>query len=118
MLILLCRDGWDGWVDPDRSWLGRVLWSGVGEAFRVAGIGRIEHLLPLLDHHDSHAVVQHFRGQQGDPAVMMFVVVPAKERLAKGTKVLDGAEALRKLGPVLEGFGLALRAGQLQDSAG
>ena len=62
-----------------------MLGPGVGEAFRVAGIGRIKHLLPLLDHHASHAIVQHFRGQQGDPAVMMFVVVPGKERLAKST---------------------------------
>jgi hypothetical protein len=62
-----------------------VHWSGVGEAFRVAGIGRIQHLLSLLDDLFSHAVVQHLRGQQGDPAVMMFVVVPGKELLAKGT---------------------------------
>ena len=86
-----------------------MLWPGVGEAFRVTGIGRIEHLLPLADNISSHSVVQHFRGQQGDPAVMMFVVVPGKERQAKGTCVLDGAEALRKLGPVLEGFELAFR---------
>jgi len=58
--------------------------------------------LPLRYYFPSDSVVQHFRGQQGDPAVMMFVVVPGKERLAKGTRVLDGAEALRELGPVLE----------------
>ena len=62
-----------------------MLWSGVGEAFRIADIGRIEHLLALLDHHATHAIVQHFRGQQGDPAVMMFVVVLGKERLAQST---------------------------------
>ena len=84
MSNFFCRR-WCWRVDPDRGGLGRVLWSGVGEAFRVSRIGRVEHLLPLLDHHASHAVVQHFRGQQGDPAVMMFVVVPGKELQAKGT---------------------------------
>jgi len=40
---------------------------------------------------------------------MMFVVIPGEELLAKGTRVLDGAEALGELGPVLEGLELALR---------
>ena len=62
-----------------------MLWSGVGEAFGVAVIGRVEHLLPLLDHLASNSVVQHLRGQQGDPAVMMLVVVPGEELLAEGT---------------------------------
>jgi len=62
-----------------------VHWSGVGEAFRIAGIGGVEHLLPLLDYLSGDSVVQHLRGQQGDPAVMMFVVAPGKELLAKGT---------------------------------
>jgi hypothetical protein len=41
--------------------------------------------LPLLDYLSGDSVVQHLRGQQGDPAVMMFVVAPGKELLAKGT---------------------------------
>ena len=92
-----------------RGRLGRVLWSGVCEAFRVAFVGRIEHLLPLLYHDASQTVVQHFRGQQRDPAVMMFSVVPSKKLLAKSARVLDGAEALRKLRPVFQSFELALR---------
>jgi hypothetical protein len=40
---------------------------------------------------------------------MMVVVVPGEELLAKGTRVLDGAEALGELGHVLEGLELALR---------
>lgn len=65
-------------------------WPGVGEAFRIAGVGGVEHLFPLFDY---ISVVQHLRSQQGNPAVM-FVVVPSKERVAKGTRVFDGAEAL------------------------
>ena len=86
-----------------------MLRSGVGEAFRVARIGRIEHLLALADHLRSHSVVQHLRCQHGDAAVMMLLVVPGKEGLGEGTGVLDGAEALRELGPILHGFELALR---------
>ncbi len=81
----------------------------MGEAFGVASIGRVENLLPLLDDLPGHAVMQHLRRQQGDAAVMMLMVVPGKERLAKITRVLDGSEAIWELGPVLEGFKLALR---------
>ncbi len=40
---------------------------------------------------------------------MMLVVVPVKEFLPKGTRILDASEAVRELGPVLEGFEQALR---------
>ena len=53
--------------------------------------------------------MQHFRGQQGDAAVMMFVVVPGKELLAKGPCVFDAGEAVGELRPVLERLELALR---------
>ena len=62
-----------------------MYWAGVGEAFGVANIGLVEHLLSLLDDLNGHAVVQHFRSQQGDTAVMVFVVVPGKKALAKGS---------------------------------
>jgi hypothetical protein len=86
-----------------------MLRSCVDGAFQFAGIGRIEQPLPLLNDRASDAVVPHFRGEQGYAAVMMLVVVPGKELLAKGACVLDAAEAFRKLRPVLKGFELALR---------
>src|ERR1019366_2701816 len=86
-----------------------MLWSGMGEAFRVAFTGRIKNLLSLFDHLPGHAVVQHLLGQQGDPAVMMLGVIPEKKSLKKGARVLDGTEFIGKIGPVLEGFELALR---------
>jgi len=81
----------------------------VGEAFRVAIIGYVEHLLSVFDDLGGHAVMQRFRGEQGDAAVMMLAVVPSEELPAKGACVLDGAEAVGELGPILEGFELALR---------
>ena len=44
-----CRRCRNWRIDPDRSGLGRVLWADSDEAFRVAGIGLVEHLLSLLD---------------------------------------------------------------------
>lgn len=52
------------------------------EAFRYAGIGLVEHHLLLADHLPGHAVMQHFRGQQSDAAVMVLLVVPGEESLA------------------------------------
>jgi len=86
-----------------------VFWPGVGEAFRVAGIGLVEHVLPLLDDLPGHAVMQRVRRQQRDSAVMVLVVVSGEKALAKGACVLDGAEAFRKPGPVFEGLERALR---------
>ena len=41
--------------------------------------------------------------------MMMLLVVPRENALAKGTRVLDAAKELRELGPVLERFELALQ---------
>ena len=60
-----------------------MLGAGVGEAFWVVSKGCVEDQLSLLDDVPSHAAVQHLRGQQGDPAVMVFLVIPGKERLSK-----------------------------------
>src|SRR5665213_472351 len=53
--------------------------------------------------------MQHVRRQQSDSAVMVFVVVPGEEALAKGTCILDGSESVGELGPVFESFELTLR---------
>ena len=53
------------------------------------------------------SVVDILRGHKGDAAVAVLgVVVPAEERAAKGPGVLQGAEALRKLRAILQGFEL------------
>src|ERR1019366_6223664 len=107
--MLFLRRRWCGWVDPDRCGLGRVLGSGVGEAFWIARIGLVKHLLPLFDDLPGSAIMQHFRSQQGDPAVVVILVVPREKSLAVCARVLDGAVALRKIRHVLESFEVALR---------
>ncbi len=96
-------------VDPDCGGLGRMVWPSVREPFGAAGIGRFEILLSLFDDLPSHPAMQHFRGRQDDPAMMMLLLVPRETALAKVARVLDAAEALQELGPVLERFELALR---------
>ena len=81
----------------------------MGEAFRVTNIGLVEHVLSLLDDLCGHAVMEHIRCQQRDSAVMVFVVVPGKKALAKGTRIFDRPESVGELGPILESFELALR---------
>src|ERR1035437_10898656 len=53
--------------------------------------------------------MKHIRSQQHDSTVMVVVVVPREEALAKGACVLDGAEAIGELGSILEGLELAFR---------
>src|SRR5271168_4116283 len=86
-----------------------MLGARADEALGVAGIGLVEHLLSLLDDLFGPAVMQHIGCQKCDSAVMVLVVVPGEKALAKGACILDRAEALRELGPVLEGLELALR---------
>jgi len=57
------------------------------------------------------SVMHYRRGQERDPGMMVAVVVPVKESEAKSTRVLDGAEPFRELGPVFEGFELGLGEG-------
>ena len=85
-----------------------MLGPGMGESFRIARIGLVEHLLSLLDDLLSPAVMEHFRSQQRDSAVMVFVVIPREKALTKGACVLDGTESVGEFGPILESFELAL----------
>jgi len=62
-----------------------MYWLDVGETFRFTGMGGVEHLLAFADPLRGHAVAQHLRGQCGDAAVMMFLVLPGKGRLGEGT---------------------------------
>ena len=54
------------------------------------------------------AVVHVGGGVQPDPGVPVIVVVPAEEDLAERSGVLDGAEPVGEVGPVLEGLELRL----------
>ena len=72
-------------------------------------IGRKEHPVPGLDHLLTATVVDVRRRQHADAGMPVLMVVPAHEPAAGGTAVLDGTEALGKLGPVLEGLELRLR---------
>jgi hypothetical protein len=85
-----------------------MLWAGADESLRVTKIGVVEHVLSLLDDLCGHAVMEHIRSQQRDSAVVVFVVIPREKALTKSTCVLDGAESVGELGPVLESFELAL----------
>ena len=48
-------------------------------------------------------------GHQADPAMAMFMVIPAEEPLAVSTSILDRAEAIGEVRSVLQGFELCLR---------
>src|SRR5207247_8533371 len=54
-------------------------------------------------------MVDHRRCHQTETGMVMLVVVPLKEGLAKTTSVFDGTEAIRKPRAVVEGAELAFR---------
>ena len=72
-------------------------------------IGGREHGGPSRDALVGVAVVDVVRRQQAEAAVPVLGVVPEKERLAMRAGVLDRAEALREVGPVLQGLELRFR---------
>ena len=74
---------------------------GPHESFRISSIGLGEDVLPAPNYLLSPAVMQHFRCQQTDAAVMVLDVVPGEEVLAEAPGILDAAKAIRKLRPVL-----------------
>ena len=53
----------------------------------------------------SGAIMDGDWSHQADAAVAVFMVVPVEEPLAVSAGVFDRAEAIREVGPVLEGFG-------------
>jgi hypothetical protein len=77
----------------------------------VGGIGGGEHDgpggHPLVGQAEVHVV----RGEQAKTAVMVFDVVPREEDVALGPDILEGAEPLWEVGPVLEGLELSLGKG-------
>ncbi len=100
MSTLFRRRCSDRRVDPCRGGLRQGFRTGPDKAFRVAGIGAVQYLLALLDDILGQAVVQRFRGQRGDAAVVVLAVIAEEKLLAEGACVLDGREAPGKLRPV------------------
>ena len=98
------------WVDPGCGGQFRWLRGDALEAQRMSGEGGIECDGALSAHCRGGALVHGSGGHQADAAVAMFEVVPGKEPLAVRAGVLDRAEPLRKVGPVLQGLELRLEA--------
>ena len=71
---------------------------------RHDGMSGPEHLLCL-------PVMEHLRGEQADPRVPMFLVIPSEKGLAESPGILDAAETFRKIRSILKGFELRLRKG-------
>ena len=69
----------------------------------------IENGLRLSHDGGSLAVMNRCRGEQGDPAMIMFAGVPAEEPGAGGSGVFNTAESKRKLRPILECLELRFR---------
>ena len=82
---------------------------GPDKAFRMVLISLAENLLALLNDFVGPAIMQRLWCQQADAAVMVFGVVPGEEKLTEAAGILDGAEAVRELWPVFQGFELRLR---------
>jgi hypothetical protein len=55
--------------------------------------------------------MDHGGGEQADTRVTVLLVVPLEKLLAEGAAVLDTAEAIRKVGAVLQSAELAFRIG-------
>ena len=79
------------------------------EALRVHLVGGGEDGGAGIDALLRAAVVDVRRPMEADAAVVVLVVVPGEEVDAVGAGILDAAEALGKIGAVLEGLEPGLR---------
>ena len=84
-------------VDPDG---GGQLLGGWRFALEAPGLASKAALGPVAGRDDGRcaAGVDIGRGEEGDPRVAVFVVVPGEEDLAMATGVLDSAAAVLKSG--------------------
>src|SRR5678815_4947945 len=89
------------WVDPG-SWRRRLLGrSAAHEALGMRGVGGVEHALPRGDD-GGRATVVHVGGMHEREAdVVVLVVVPGDEGTYDLPRVLEGAELIGHVGPVL-----------------
>ena len=69
----------------------------------------VKYLLTLGYDPVGQAVVEAFGSEQGQPAMMVLAVVPGKEVLAEGARVVQRTEPLGKGRAVLERLELAFR---------
>ena len=97
------------WIDPDGLGQGRMLGRAADEAFWMTLVGDIKDGLPFGDKLGSLTVMNRGRGQQLQAGVMVLMVVPGKQLLAETPRILDGAEAVRIVRPVLHGFEMSFR---------
>ena len=97
-------------VDPDG---GGQLLGGWRFALEAPGLASKAALGPVAGRDDGRcaAGVDIGRGEEGDPRVAVFVVVPGEEDLAMATGVLDGAAAVREVRSVLQGLEVRLAEG-------
>ena len=105
-------------VDPHLRGPGRWLRPPAGEAFGVRGVGRGEHGRARRDALVGVAMVHVVGRQQAEAAVPVLGVVPGEERVAVGAGIVDRAEALREVRPVLQGLELRLREGVVVGDVG
>src|SRR5207245_6739178 len=92
-----------GWVDPNRVRQIHAPGRAIDEAFRVSGVGSQEHAVSVIEDVLGEAVMHRGRSEEGQAAVVVLGVVPGEERAADLTRVFQGAEAVRELGPILDG---------------
>lgn len=81
-------------------------------------IGIQEYPSPLGQPLVREAVVDIVGRQQAQGAVTVVMIIPTEERAAEVTAVLDTAEPIRKLRPVLHGFELSLRVRVVRGGVG
>src|SRR6266702_4474480 len=72
-------------------------------------VGARQDLAAPREYGGSFAVMHGRRREQRETRVVMLVVVPVEEPDAEGARVLDAAEPVRELGPVLQRLELRLR---------
>src|ERR1039457_6231106 len=96
-------------TDPDLGWNREWFRRLAHEAFGVDAIGGIENGFGPVEDEGGLGVGDHGRGEQAQPGVAVFLVVPAEKSLRKSAAVLNASETIRELRPVLQGAELAFR---------
>lgn len=81
----------------------------------MGGVGSVQDHGSSVSDLFGSAVVDVGWRVEADARMTMFVVIPAEESTAVGVGVLEGAEAVRELRPILEGaevrFGIRVVVG-------
>ena len=100
-----------GRIDPDCVWRSLSERRGAFEAVGLGAEGGVEGCLSGLEAGFDESAVDIGGGEECDAGVPVLVVVPVEEGLAVCAGVFDGAEALRELGSVFQGFELGFGVG-------